>query len=119
MIPITIILNTKDEDFMYKGYLSESDNDKTIQYLDENMDTVKVFIGTGQVVIDRKNSIMDFNAIADSEFEYRTEFGSLLFRLVTKALKIEGQKCEIDYSLYDEFDNLAFTNRLSMEYIKE
>ena len=119
MIPITIILHTKDENLMYKGYLSEHDNDKTIQYLDENMDTVKVFIGTGQVVIDRKNSIMDFNAIADSEFEYRTEFGSLVFRLATKAWKIEGQRCDIEYSLYDEYDNLAFTNQLSMEYIKE
>lgn len=119
MVPIRILLRTKDENILYRGSLTETDNNKLIQYLDENKDTVKVFIGENQVVIDRSSSVMDFNLAADSEFEYKTEFGSLLFRLNTRSLQVDGQKCEIEYALYDEYDNLAFINVLTMEYSKE
>jgi formyltetrahydrofolate synthetase len=119
MIPIKIILSTEGENHFYKGFLNKDKHGKEIQYLDENMDTVNIFITDCDVEIKRINSIMKFNIQKDHEFSYCTEYGNLLFKLVTKFMLVEENYFKIEYSLYDEFDILAHNNIILLEYIKE
>lgn len=119
MIPIKIILNTEGENHFYKGFLNKDNHGKEIQYLDENMDTVNILITDCDIEIKRSNSIMKFNLQRYHEFSYCTEFGNLLFKLVTKFMVIEESYFKIEYSLYDEFDILAHKNLILLEYIKE
>lgn len=119
MIPIKIILSTEEEKHFYKGFLNKDKCGKEIQYLDENMDTVNIFIADGDIEIKRSNSNMKFNTLKNHEFSYCTEYGDLLFKLVTKFLLIEESYFKIEYSLYDEFDILAHKNIIVLEYIKE
>lgn len=119
MIPIKIILSTDGENHFYKGFLNKDSHEKEIQYLDENMDTVNIFIADANVEIKRSNSIMKFDTQNDHHFSYCTEYGDLLFKLVTKFLLIEDTYFKIEYSLYDEFDILAHKNIIILEYIKE
>ena len=119
MIPIKIILSTDGENHFYKGFLKEDKNEKKIQYLDENMDTVNIFVSDKEVRVARSNSVMEFNVEKDHEFAYCTDYGNLLFKLVTKFLLIEDTYFKIEYSLYDEFDILAHKNIMLLEYIKE
>jgi hypothetical protein len=119
MIPIKIILTTDGVKHFYKGFLNKDSQNKEIQYLDENMDTVNIFISDGKIEINRSNSIMKFDTQNDHQFSYCTEFGNLLFKLVTKFLLIDETYFKIEYSLYDEFDILAHKNIILLEYIKE
>ncbi len=119
MIPIKIILGTEGENHFYKGFLNKDNHRKEIQYLDENMDTVNIFIADDVIEIKRSNSIMIFNKEKDHEFTYCTEYGNLLFKLVTKFMLIEKNFFKIEYSLYDELDVLAHKNIILLEYIKE
>ncbi len=119
MIPIKIILSTEEDNHFYKGFLIKDNHRKEIQYLDENMDTVNIFITDCDIEINRNNSIMKFNIQKDHEFTYCTEYGNLLFKLVTKFMLVEENYFKIEYSLYDEFDILAHKNIILLEYIKE
>ncbi|MDD2370925.1 MAG: DUF1934 family protein [Firmicutes bacterium] len=119
MIPIKIILSTDGENHFYKGILKENINNFIIQYFDENQDTVNICISDMDVEIKRTNSIMKFNKEINCDFVYETEFGNLLFKLVTNSMIIEEKYFIIEYSLYDEFDKLAHKNKLKLEYIKE
>ena len=119
MIPIKIILTTDGVKHFYKGFLNDDSPNKEIQYLDENMDTVNIFIADGEIEIKRNNSIMKFDTLNDYQFSYCTEYGNLLFKLVTRFLLIEETYFKIEYSLYDELDILAHKNIILLEYIKE
>ena len=119
MTPIKIILKTDGEDHFYKGFLKKNINEITIQYLDENLDIVNINISNKEIEIKRSNSLMKFNKEMDWDFSFETEFGKLIFRIVTNSIEIGEQYFHIEYCLYDEFDNLANINKLSLEYIKE
>lgn len=119
MIPIKIILSTDGEKHFYKGILKENTNNLIIQYLDENLDTVNICITNIEVEIKRTNSIMKFNKEINCDFIYETEFGNLLFKLVTNSMTIGENHINLEYSLYDEFDKLAHKNIIKLEYIKE
>ncbi len=119
MIPIKIILKTDEENHFYKGFLKDDNKERQIQYLDENLDTVNINIGDMEIDIKRTNSIMKFNKKADCDFIFETEFGNLLFRIVTNSIIIGDNYFKIEYCLYDEFDKLANKNKLIFEYIKE
>ncbi len=119
MIPIKIILSTDGVKHFYKGFLKENTNDITIQYLDENLDIVNIYIADMEVEIKRTNSIMKFNKDVECDFAYETEFGKLVLKLVTNNIAIENKCFRIEYSLYDELDILAYKNKLILEYIKE
>lgn len=119
MIPIKIILSTDGVRHFYKGFLNEDSHEKEIQYLDENMDTVNIFIADGKIEIKRNSSIMIFDIQNYHRFSYCTEYGDLHFKLVTKYLLIEEKYFKIEYTLYDEFDVLAHKNTILLEYNKE
>lgn len=119
MIPVKIILSTNEGNHFYKGFLKENNQEKIIQYQDENKDTVYISIADMEVIVERSNSTMNFNIDKTHEFNFNTEFGDLLFKLETNFLLIENNFFKVEYSLYDECDNLAYKNILLLEYIKE
>lgn len=119
MIPIKLILSSDGQRHFYKGFLKEDFQGKKIQYLDENMDTVDIFVSQSKVEIRRDNSLMVFDTDNSHDFAYCTEFGSIFFKLVTGFMHIEENYFKIEYKLYDEQDVLAHKNIILLEYIKE
>ncbi len=119
MIPIKIQLITDEENFSYRGYLKENIDMRIIEYLDENQDTVKIYVEKDNITIIRKTSRMKFQTDYVDNFQYATEYGEIYMKLLTNSIETGEDSFLIDYCLFDEEDNLIFTNKMEIKYIKE
>ena len=119
MVPIIIQLITDDDTLTYKGYLKEKIDMRIIEYTDENMDTVQICVEKDFITITRYSSRMTFKENYLDEFQYKTEYGDIYMKLLTNKIESEKDGFVIDYSLFDEADNLIFNNKMEIKYIKE
>ena len=111
MIPIKIQLITDEENFSYRGYLKENIDMRIIEYCDENQDTVKIYVEKDNITIIRKTSRMKFQTDYVDNFQYATEYGEIYMKLRTNSIETGEDSFLIDYCLFDEEDNLIFTNK--------
>lgn len=117
--PIRISLSSFEENHCYAGYVSQREGEVVISYLGEDQEPIEILIKENGVTILRKSGNMNFSKDQETAVHFQTPQGTLVFRVLTKEMFINAKGFEIEYSLSDEYGNLAYENHLKVEYTKE